>query len=81
MKRKFYNYIKSNYVGRVILKARNKKTNKEMMLSVTEGGELYDMYGSHLTKPGQKRIWGTLFEFAKQDMYEIVPKGYLSEPD
>jgi len=76
-KRKFYKYLSSVRINEDVLQAVDRKTKRQMMLSVSEDGELYDKKGASLTKPQQKRYWTALFEFALEYKYNLVPEGFF----
>ena len=69
----FIKHIKENYVSENILKIVNKQTKKEMILSVSFTGDLYDkrsgdyFYG----KEGQD-LWNLIYRFALIGKLEIL---------
>ena len=76
-KKKLFTYLKGNRANQDILKAVDKDTGRELVISVSPEGELYDKKGAYIDKNIAKRYWTKLYESAQQDRYGIVPEGYL----
>ena len=76
-KKKLYAYLRKYRANHDILKAVDKDTGRELIISVSPDGELYDKKGAYIDKAKSKRYWLKLFEFALDDKYGIVPKGFL----
>ena len=66
-KQSFIAYMREHYVNVDLLQARNKDTNKEMMISVAPNGKLYDKKGTEFDSNRSDEIWTSLYSFAKEE--------------
>lgn len=78
LKKKFFQYLKTDRVNDDILKAKDEDTGRVITLSITSDGELYDKKGMHIGKAKQKKFLQKLFDLALEDNFNIVPVGFLS---
>ena len=69
----FVNYIRGTYPNQVIALTTDKYANKEMQISVSEKGQLYDKLTSE-TFAGTRamEIWSGLYELAKKGQLPIL---------
>lgn len=77
MKRKLFKYLHKERVDQDILRCKDKDTNKEMILSVSPAGVLYDKKGPAIPKSKIKRYWHALYFYALSNAYGIVPEGFM----
>ena len=69
----FVNYIRGTYPNQVIAFTKDKYTNKEMQISISEKGYLYDKISGE-TFPGTRgmEIWNGLYELALKGELPIL---------
>lgn len=79
MKRKLFKYLQEERADQDILRCKDKETNKEMILSVSSAGVLYDKKGVGIPKSKMKRYWHALYFYALSNAYSIVPEGFMHE--
>jgi DNA-binding PadR family transcriptional regulator len=71
----FVNYIRGTYPNQVIALTTDKYTNKEMQISVSEKGRLYDKFsGETFSGTRAMEIWTALYELAKKGQLPILNK-------
>ncbi len=58
----YIDYVRKNLVNADLLKAKDKKTNKIMNISVSTDGRLYDKNGINFDSGRAKEIWSSLYE-------------------
>ncbi len=69
----FVNYIRGTYPNQVIALTKDKYANKEMQISVSEKGRLYDkVSGEDFSGTRAMEIWGGLYELALKGELPIL---------
>lgn len=66
-KQAFIAYMRTNYVNADILKAKDKRTDRVLKISVGPDGKLYDKRGVEFDAKRSNEMWETLFEMAKNN--------------
>lgn len=65
-KQAFISYMRKEFVNFDILKSRDKRTNKEMMLSIAPDGKLYDKKGIEFEASRANDIWSSLYDMSQK---------------
>ena len=69
----FINYMRKNYVNVDILKAKDKNTNKIMIISISTDGKLYNKENSKsFDAKRSKELWQNLYQMSKDKKLAIL---------
>lgn len=69
----FMNYLKENYVNQDIFKKVDNTTRKEMMVSISYTGDLYDkISGEYFDERESYNLWNQIYRFAQLGKLDII---------
>ena len=68
----FIKYMRENYTNQDIMKEINSETQKEMMVSISFTGELYDKIdGDYFDRIQNQNLWNQMYHLAKEEKLNI----------
>jgi hypothetical protein len=68
----FIKYMRENYTNQDIMKKINSETQKEMMVSISFTGELYDkISGDYFDSFQNQNLWNRMYHLAKEEKLDI----------
>jgi hypothetical protein len=68
----FIKYMRENYTNQDIMKEINSETQKEMMVSISFTGELYDkISGDYFDSFQNQNLWNRMYHLAKEEKLDI----------
>ena len=74
-KRAFIEYIRSNYVNKILVQIKDKYTNETVLISVAKNGTLYNQKTTETyAAKRSNELWNSLYELAKDNKLEILNK-------
>jgi plasmid replication initiation protein len=69
----FVKYMRENYTNQNIMKVINSKSQKEMMVSISFTGELYDkIEGNYFDRVENQNLWNQIYNLAKRGLLTIL---------
>lgn len=66
-KKTFISHMRKNFINKDILKGIYSETKQDYLLSISEGGKLYDKYGNDFDSKKSNEIWEQLYQLALGD--------------
>lgn len=70
----FISYMRNNFINKDILYAPDKDTNKNLQISISPQGHIYDKTGVEINSARSKKIWNVLYSLAKEDKLDCLKK-------
>jgi len=69
----FVKYMRENYTNQDIMRAVNSETQKEMMVSISFTGDLYDKKNEeYFDRTQNQNLWNMIYNLAKRGKLKIL---------